>query len=91
MALNWQRQDYFPCLLQEGKTAQTSLEMLVDDIHTQKTKTIGAFLSHAGSEDFLWALVRFLNHSNTRCVLQIFFHVWIFLLHAVLSTAVHAA
>ncbi|XP_022088971.1 uncharacterized protein LOC110978344 isoform X2 [Acanthaster planci] len=66
MSLNWRRNDYFQRLLEEGPASHSALELLVDDLHRDKAHTIGAFLDHYGSEDFLWGLVRMLSAENTR-------------------------
>lgn len=66
MSVNWQRNDYFAMLLRPDKTAHTALEMLVDDLHTEKEKTINKFLCHSGSEDFLWGLAKLLANENSR-------------------------
>ncbi|CAL1540802.1 unnamed protein product, partial [Lymnaea stagnalis] len=66
MACNWANLDYFAQLLGEDQRAHTALEMLVDDLHTDKEHTISTFLSHSGSEDFLWGLVRLLGNISPR-------------------------
>ncbi len=48
------------------KRGYGALEMLVDDLHTEKEKTISRFLCHSGSEDFLWCLVRLLGNEDPR-------------------------
>ena len=58
--------DYFAMLLQRDRRSHEGLELLVDDLHAEKERTIGKFLSHSGSEDFLWGLVRLLGNDNTR-------------------------
>ncbi|ESP04761.1 hypothetical protein LOTGIDRAFT_155985 [Lottia gigantea] len=66
MALNWKKSDYFPDLLRKNKESHLALEKLVDDLHTEKEKTISSFLCHSGSEDFLWGLVYLLGEDITR-------------------------
>ena len=66
MGLNWGVSDYFAKLLAKDKRADSALEMLVDDLHADKEKTINRFLCHSGSEDFLWGLIRLLGHTNSR-------------------------
>ncbi|XP_071501940.1 uncharacterized protein [Diadema antillarum] len=68
MTLNWRQRDYFESLLAqpEENEAHVALELLVDDIHKDKAKTIAAFLDHYGSEDFLWGIVRLLAADNSR-------------------------
>ncbi|XP_038045583.1 fibronectin type III domain-containing protein 1-like isoform X2 [Patiria miniata] len=66
MSLNWRRNDYFERLLEDGPSSHSALELLVDDLHRDKAHTIGAFLDHYGSEDFMWGLVRMLSAENTR-------------------------
>ena len=68
MGLNWVANDYFSMLIQRDKRAHVALEMLVDDLHSDKERTIGKFLQHSGSEDFLWGLVRLLGNTNSRQV-----------------------
>ena len=66
MALNWTKNDYFSMLMSTDRRAHAALEMMVDDLHTDKDKTITRFLCHSGSEDFLWGLVRLLGNKNPR-------------------------
>ena len=66
MSLHWSYNDYFSALLHKDKRAPGALEKLVDDIHTDKDRTINRFLCHAGSEDFLWGLVRLLASTSPR-------------------------
>ncbi|XP_030853426.1 uncharacterized protein LOC581522 isoform X3 [Strongylocentrotus purpuratus] len=68
MTLNWRQDEYFESLLAqpEDPEAHRALELLVDDIHKDKEKTINAFISHYGSEDFLWGIVRLLAEKNAR-------------------------
>ena len=66
MALNWNAGDYFSMLMHRDKRSHAALEMLVDDLHANKEKTINRFLCHSGSEDFLWGLVKLLGNSNPR-------------------------
>ena len=66
MAVNWVREDYFSLLMSGDKRAHTSLEMLVDDLHAEKDRTISTFLCHSGSEDFLWGLIRLLGNDTPR-------------------------
>ena len=40
--------------------------MIVDDLHNGKEITIEKFLSHCGSEDFLWGLVKLMSYSDSR-------------------------
>jgi len=63
---HWEEKDYFGLLLRSGDQAFSTLELLVDDLHADKDSTVTVFLDHAGSEDFLWALVKFLGNSNPR-------------------------
>lgn len=66
MACNWRKEDYFSMLMSADKKSHGALEMLVDDLHTDKETTIGRFLNHSGAEDFLWGLVRLLGCDNPR-------------------------
>ena len=36
------------------------------DLHTDKERSINRFLTHSGSEDFLWGLIRLLGNKNAR-------------------------
>ena len=53
-------------LMSRDKRSHAALEMLVDDLHTDKDRSINRFLTHPGSEDFLWGLVKLLGNSNAR-------------------------
>ena len=64
--LNWLKTDYFSHLKTRDKRAHPALELFVDDLHADKDRTIGKFLSHSGSEDFLWGLVALLSNENSR-------------------------
>ncbi|GFO49571.1 usherin, partial [Plakobranchus ocellatus] len=64
MACNWIREDYFAHLMCTDRRSHTALEMLVDDLHAEKDRTISTFLCHSGSEDFLWGLVRLLGNDT---------------------------
>ncbi|KAK2186772.1 hypothetical protein NP493_189g01018 [Ridgeia piscesae] len=66
MTLNWTSKEYFASLICRDDRANAALEMLVDDLHAAKDRTIRAFLCHSGSEDFLWGLVRLLGSDNAR-------------------------
>ena len=66
MAAHWRDVDYFTYLLKDLDSACSALEYMVDDLHLDKDHTVGIFLDHAGSEDFLWSLVKFLGNSNPR-------------------------
>lgn len=66
MACNWLTDEYFGRLIRGDKKSHQALEMLVDDLHTSKDMTIGRFLCHSGSEDFLWGLVRLLGSDIPR-------------------------
>lgn len=66
MACNWANGDYFSELMCTDKRAHVALELLVDDLHANKDRTITKFLCHSGSEDFLWGLVRLLANDNPR-------------------------
>ena len=66
MSCSWMKEDYFALLMLTDKRAHGALEMLVDDLHTEKEKSVNAFLCHSGSEDFLWGLVRLLGNDNSR-------------------------
>ena len=68
MTLNWTSKEYFASLICRDDRANAALEMLVDDLHAAKDRTIRAFLCHSGSEDFLWGLVRLLGSDNARSV-----------------------
>ncbi|XP_078687513.1 uncharacterized protein LOC144919797 isoform X2 [Branchiostoma floridae x Branchiostoma belcheri] len=59
-------QEYFSSLLCKDKRSHEALEMLVSDLHADKEGTVSTFLSHSGSEDFLWGLVRLLDTDNPR-------------------------
>ncbi|KAK3755553.1 hypothetical protein RRG08_012775 [Elysia crispata] len=48
------------------RRSHSALEMLVDDLHAEKERTISTFLCHSGSEDFLWGLVRLLGNDTPR-------------------------
>lgn len=48
------------------KKAHVALEMLVDDLHGDKERTVHKFLGHSGAEDFLYGLVRLLGSDNPR-------------------------
>lgn len=50
------------------KKAHVALEMLVDDLHGDKERTVHKFLGHSGAEDFLYGLVRLLGSDNPRYV-----------------------
>ena len=65
-ACNWASESYFSDLMCADKRAHTALELLVDDLHSDKDKTIYTFMCHSGSEDFLWGLVRLLGSDNPR-------------------------
>ena len=65
-ACNWVNEAYFSDLMCTDKKAHTALELLVDDLHLDKEKTIYTFMCHSGSEDFLWGLVRLLGSDNPR-------------------------
>ncbi|XP_078604221.1 uncharacterized protein LOC144877980 isoform X4 [Branchiostoma floridae x Branchiostoma japonicum] len=60
------QQEYFSSLLCKDKRSHEALEMLVSDLHADKEGTVSTFLSHSGSEDFLWGLVRLLDTDNPR-------------------------
>ena len=66
VSLNFATSDYFSMLLHADKRSHAALEMLVDDLHADKERTIGKFLCHSGSEDFLWGLVKLLGNQNSR-------------------------
>ncbi|KAK0065997.1 Usherin [Biomphalaria pfeifferi] len=67
MTCNWSKSDYFVQLLDKNQLSNyAALEMLVDDLHTDKEHTISTFLSHSGSEDLLWALVQLLGNKTHR-------------------------
>ena len=66
MTLNWVTTDYFDAVIYADERSTSALEMLVDDLHTDKEKTISSFLCHNGSEDFLWGLVKLLGYTETR-------------------------
>ena len=68
MALNWKKNDYFSLLMHGDKRSHAALEMFVDDLHAHKESSISKFLSHSGSEDFLWGLVGLLGNTNPRYV-----------------------
>lgn len=69
MACNWSKVDYFAELMCNDRRSHKALEMLVDDLHANKERTITTFLCHAGSEDFLWVLVRLLGNDTHRYTL----------------------
>lgn len=50
------------------KKAHVALEMLVDDLHGDKERTVHKFLGHSGAEDFLYGLVRLFGSDNPRYV-----------------------
>ncbi|XP_052214678.1 uncharacterized protein LOC127833449 isoform X2 [Dreissena polymorpha] len=66
MPCSWQKEDYFSLLMSTDKKSFSALEMLVDDLHADKEKTVNKFLCHSGSEDFLWGLVRLLGNDTAR-------------------------
>nr|XP_022325273.1 uncharacterized protein LOC111125594 isoform X4 [Crassostrea virginica] len=66
MSCNWQNNDYFSLLMSTDKKAHAALEMLVDDLHGDKERTVHKFLGHSGAEDFLYGLVRLLGSDNPR-------------------------
>ncbi|XP_053381266.1 uncharacterized protein LOC123564877 isoform X2 [Mercenaria mercenaria] len=66
MPCSWQKEDYFSMLMCNDKRSFTALEMLVDDLHADKERTVNTFLCHSGSEDFLWGLVRLLGNDTPR-------------------------
>lgn len=66
MACNWMTEDYFSQLICSDRRSHTALEMLVDDLHCEKERTITTFLCHSGSEDFLWGLVKLLGNDMPR-------------------------
>ena len=66
MSLHLAKRDYLADLIHRDKRAQLALEMLVDDIHVNKDVTVYKFLSHSGSEDFLWGILRLLSNGNSR-------------------------
>ncbi|XP_048773172.1 uncharacterized protein LOC125678626 isoform X3 [Ostrea edulis] len=66
MSCNWQNDDYFSLLMSTDKKAHVALEMLVDDLHGDKERTVHKFLGHSGAEDFLYGLVRLLGSDNPR-------------------------
>ncbi|KAK3087329.1 hypothetical protein FSP39_004729 [Pinctada imbricata] len=63
---NWQEEDYFSMLMHADKKSHVALEMLVDDLHADKERTIHKFLGHSGAEDFLWGLVKLLGSDIPR-------------------------
>ncbi|XP_052789391.1 uncharacterized protein LOC128223937 isoform X3 [Mya arenaria] len=66
MPCSWQKEDYFALLMSTDKKSFSALEMLVDDLHADKEKTVTKFLCHSGSEDFLWGLVHLLGNDTAR-------------------------
>ncbi|XP_071947766.1 uncharacterized protein [Antedon mediterranea] len=66
MALNWRRKEYFKLLIGDADEAHGALELLVDDLHKDKPRTVATFLEHCGSEDFLWGLISMLRHNSPR-------------------------
>ncbi|XP_070532049.1 uncharacterized protein [Ptychodera flava] len=67
MSLHWKEREYFPLLmLRDTGEAHAALEYFVDDLHKDKARTVNSFISHSGSEDFLWGLVRLLSAKNSR-------------------------
>ncbi|XP_059146358.1 uncharacterized protein LOC131933809 [Physella acuta] len=66
MTCNWTKLDYFSQLMSRDPRSFAALEMLVDDLHAEKERTISTFLSHSGLEDFLWGLVRLIGNETTR-------------------------
>lgn len=63
---HWNDSDYFALLLKTNSAAYSALEYLVDDLHVDKDATVKRFLKHAGSEDFLWGLVKFIGNEDPR-------------------------
>ncbi|XP_041370991.1 uncharacterized protein LOC121384598 [Gigantopelta aegis] len=66
MSCNWHNGDYFSELIRGDKRSHAALEMLVDDLHGDKERTITQFLCHSGSEDFLWGLIKLLGSDIPR-------------------------
>ena len=66
MSCNWLNGDYFSELICGDKRSHAALEMLVDDLHGDKERTITQFLCHSGSEDFLWGLIKLLGSEIPR-------------------------
>lgn len=65
--LNWIKEDYFPLFAKaKDDNAGYPLELLVDDLHTNKERTVNHFLCHPGSEDFLFGLCNLLKSKSTR-------------------------
>lgn len=68
---HWEETDYFALLLKGEAQACSALEYLVDDLHQSKDLTVFSFLDHAGSEDLLWSLAKFLGNVNPRYALAL--------------------
>ena len=68
MNLNWRRTDYFTFLVNvhDNRKSQAAIELLIDDLHSDKNATLTHLLGHCGSEDILWGIVRLLASSNQR-------------------------
>ncbi|CAG5115519.1 unnamed protein product, partial [Candidula unifasciata] len=66
MTCNWVNEDYFANLRCNDRRAHGALEMLVNDLHTAKERTVSTFLSYSGSEDLLWSLVQLLGNDIAR-------------------------
>ncbi|XP_064616049.1 LOW QUALITY PROTEIN: uncharacterized protein LOC135480207 [Liolophura sinensis] len=66
MSCQWGGSDYLSALMSGDKRSHTALERLVDDLHSDKDQAVNTFLSHSGSEDFLWGLVKLVANGNSR-------------------------
>jgi len=63
---HWHDEDYFGSLVCGEEEAFSALEFLIDDLHVSKELTVHRFLGDAGSEDFIWSLVKFLGSRDSR-------------------------
>ena len=52
-------------LLTDNRRSHAALEMLVDDLHSNKDATIMKLLDHVGSEDYLWSIFRLLANNDS--------------------------
>lgn len=68
MSIPWGGSEYLSALMCGDKRSHSALERLVDDLHSDKDQAVNTFLSHSGSEDFLWGLVKLVANGNSRFV-----------------------
>jgi len=68
MTVNWRKANYFVSFIKapDLRKSHAALELLIDDLHSDKNATILHLLSYCGSEDVLWGIVRLLASDNQR-------------------------